>query len=101
VKEQIERIMDYRDFKMTVDVEPDVNGCMWVNIWRLVGNQEMNFDMSENCVRKLHAACGKFLAAIDDKEQESRAASATWHSVMTEETMDQGVDTSKEPDTLI
>lgn len=65
------RIMGYVDFGMTVDTEPDINGCMWMGIrkaFQLEKNQQ--FDMSEDCVRRLHEATGEFLATLDARKNE-------------------------------
>ena len=64
------KVMAYVDFKLTVDTEPDINGCMWVTLNRWSLPREQTWDMNANCVARLRDACSKFLEHIDAIQQE-------------------------------
>lgn len=64
-------VMRYHDFKLDVTTEPDLNGCMWLEMRRFVTAAEADYirqggaqrwDMDERCVRRLRDACDRFLA---------------------------------------
>jgi hypothetical protein len=64
------KIMSYVDFHLTVDTEPDQNGCMWVTLkrWHLSG--DITWDMSDDCVKRLRDACNVFLERLDAIQHE-------------------------------
>lgn len=57
-------VMNYTDFKVGVDTEPDNNGCMWVEIRTMRPQLNSNFDMSRDCVVALRDACNEFLRKV-------------------------------------
>jgi len=65
-------VMSYVDFKLTVDTEPDINGCMWVTMKRW-NTGEQTWDMDADCVSRLHDACSKFLDRFDAIQHEEAA----------------------------
>lgn len=67
------KVMTYVDFKLTVDTEPDVNGCMWITMKRWGVNGEQTWDMDADCVNRLRDACSKFLDRIEAIKNEDAA----------------------------
>lgn len=64
-------IMDYTDFKLKASVQPDVNGCMWLDISTSRDTLNDVWDMDAECVRRLRDACNEFLAIIEYDTKDS------------------------------
>lgn len=58
-------VMQYIDFKMGVETEPDNNGCMWIEIRTMRPGLNDAFDMDIECVVALRDACNAFLENLE------------------------------------
>jgi hypothetical protein len=68
----IRPIMTYADLKLTFDVEPDNNGCAWMQLRRYIGipTMEVNetFDMTLAEVVALRNVCEAFIMRHEDAQ---------------------------------